>query len=165
MVSTTPTTHGNTKFPSPLTFHSISESPCSKTPSFRLGEQFSSKFSSFFVTPILSFFRKKQGWRKQGHWRTSHELGSIRRICCENGSQSGEEGTRIGLVCRHQLSYDCRQDPNKGNRACQTHSQVLKQTQATLQKPFQKPVMNKKPAPEPESDLQIKLAALKDKFR
>jgi len=25
--------------------------------------------------------------------------------------------------------------------------------------------MNKKPAPEPESDLQIKLAALKDKFR
>ena len=36
---------------------------------------------------------------------------------------------------------------------------------ASVQKPFQKPVMNKKPAPKPESDLQIKLAALKDKFR
>ena len=33
------------------------------------------------------------------------------------------------------------------------------------QRPAQKPVFNKKPAPQPESDLQIKLAALKDKFR
>jgi len=33
------------------------------------------------------------------------------------------------------------------------------------QRPVQKPVFNKKPAPQPESDLQIKLAALKDKFR
>ena len=32
-------------------------------------------------------------------------------------------------------------------------------------RPVQKPVFNKKPAPQPESDLQIKLAALKDKFR
>jgi len=33
------------------------------------------------------------------------------------------------------------------------------------QRPVQKSVFNKKPAPQPESDLQIKLAALKDKFR
>jgi uncharacterized protein len=33
-----------------------------------------------------------------------------------------------------------------------------------VQRPVQKPVFNKKPEPQPESDLQIKLAALKDKF-
>ena len=36
---------------------------------------------------------------------------------------------------------------------------------ANAQRPIQKPVFNKKPEPQPESDLQIKLAALKDKFR
>jgi uncharacterized protein len=36
---------------------------------------------------------------------------------------------------------------------------------ANAQRPAQKPAFNKKPEPQPESDLQIKLAALKDKFR
>ncbi|MEO6979493.1 MAG: S1 RNA-binding domain-containing protein, partial [Mucilaginibacter sp.] len=36
---------------------------------------------------------------------------------------------------------------------------------ANLQRNFQKPTYNKKPEPQPESDIAIKLAALKDKFR
>jgi uncharacterized protein len=36
---------------------------------------------------------------------------------------------------------------------------------ANTQRPVQKPAFIKKPTPEPESDLQIKLAALKDRFK
>ena len=40
-----------------------------------------------------------------------------------------------------------------------------KRENGNTQRPVQKPIANKKANPEPESDLQIKLAALKDKFR
>src|SRR6185437_4421631 len=40
-----------------------------------------------------------------------------------------------------------------------------KREQVNVQRPVQKPAFTKKPEPQVESDLQIKLAALKDKFR
>ncbi|WP_428327585.1 Tex family protein [Mucilaginibacter sp.] len=40
-----------------------------------------------------------------------------------------------------------------------------KRENGNVQRPVQKPIANRKPIPEPESDLQTKLAALKDKFR
>ena len=43
--------------------------------------------------------------------------------------------------------------------------EIERREPAKSPKPVQKPVVIKKPEVQPESDLQIKLAALKDKFR